>query len=164
MYRDAGPKNAGLWYMPLDDRKPIPFRTQLGNETNGGFSPDGHWVAYELNESGTPQVYVAPFPPGPGGKQMISRDFSRFPKWSADGKEIYYMGAPNKLMAVSVTATNTEFHVQQPVALFETPYNLGTRGFQVSSDGKRFLVGAPVEQDAAQPLTVELNWQASLTK
>ena len=56
-----------LWVLPLSgDRKPVPFLTTKFNEAAGQFSPDGRWVAYQSDESGKNEVYVAPFP-GPGG-------------------------------------------------------------------------------------------------
>ena len=65
-----------LYVWPVDDeqnrdRKPRPFLQTPFDESQGVFSPDGHWIAYQSNEGGPTEVYVQPFP-GPGGKQQIS--------------------------------------------------------------------------------------------
>src|ERR1019366_6551897 len=64
--------NGDLMVLPLSgDRKPFPFLSTPFNETQGVFSPDGKWVAYQSNESGRSEVYVRPFP-GPGGQWQVS--------------------------------------------------------------------------------------------
>ena len=68
-----------------------PWRPAEFNEAVGRFSPDGKWVVYHSNESGDPEVYVAPFP-GPGRRWQVSTDRGVYPTWRADGSEIIYSG------------------------------------------------------------------------
>ncbi|MGD1095748.1 MAG: hypothetical protein ABSB35_27610 [Bryobacteraceae bacterium] len=103
LYHSANPQTGDdLWILPVTgDRKPVPFVRTAFNEQNGQFSPDGRWVAYHSNESGNNEVYVVPFP-GPGGKRQISAGGGSFPRWRQDGKEIFYIGADQRLTAAEV--------------------------------------------------------------
>ena len=85
--------------------KPYPFMRTEFNEQIPQFSPDGHWIAYQSNESGRHEVYVAPFP-GPGGKRQVSTAGGALPRWRADGKELFYRAADNRLMAAEVDANS----------------------------------------------------------
>jgi hypothetical protein len=131
---------------------------------SAAFSPDGHWVAYESNESSRREVYVIPFP-GPGGKRQISTAGGGVPRWRRDGKEIFYAGLDGKLMAAEVTLKTGSIEVGQarplgvPVSFFGGPIQ-----YDVSPDGQRFLVVAEPERTASPPLTLVQNWTAALKK
>jgi hypothetical protein len=80
-----------LWVMPLTgDRKPYPCLTTPFDETQGQFSPDGHWVAYHSNETGPLEVYVRPFPPS-GNVKRVSTAGGASPRWRPDGRELFYL-------------------------------------------------------------------------
>ncbi|HXO30057.1 MAG TPA: winged helix-turn-helix domain-containing protein [Thermoanaerobaculia bacterium] len=91
---------ADLWVLPLGGA-PWPFLRTGFNEAGARFSPDGRWLAYESNESGSMEVYVRPFP-GPGGKWQISVGGGSLPAWSADSRRVVYRSG-TKLMAVELT-------------------------------------------------------------
>ncbi|HEY3026455.1 MAG TPA: protein kinase [Pyrinomonadaceae bacterium] len=101
LYSEADPKtNLDLWVLPqFGDQKPIPFLQTAFIETQGRFSPDGKWVAYASNESGTFQIYVRPFPPS-SGQWMVSTNGGNQPRWRRDGKELFYLAPDRKLMVV----------------------------------------------------------------
>ena len=101
------------------------------------FSPDGHWLAYESNESGNSQVYVRPFP-GPGGTWQVSTGGGRFPKWSRNGKELFYLTQDNKIMVATYTASGDSFRPDKP--RLWSPGQLTERNFDLYPDGKRFAV------------------------
>ncbi len=91
-----------LWALPLDgDRKSFPVVQTKFNERDGQFSPDGKWIAYQSDESGRWEVYVQPFV-GPGGKLQISTNGGAQVRWRRDGKELFYIGLDNRLMAVPI--------------------------------------------------------------
>src|SRR5262249_2553114 len=95
-----------------------PFLHTASNESQGQFSPDGHWVAYTSDESGLNQIYVQSFPPG-SGKFMISTGGATQPRWRRDGKELFYIAGNGKLMALDVkTAPTFEFGASK--ALFDS--------------------------------------------
>jgi len=123
-------------------------------------SPDGHWLAYNSNESGESEVYVVPFP-GPGGKVRISTVRGDNARWRRDGKEIFYL-AGNTLMAAAVTANRSRFDVGPVQRLFEVPMVDGYWPYDVSPDGQRFLVNTL--ESAVPPLTIVVNWPATLKR
>jgi len=104
------------------------------------FSPDGRYVAYSSNESGSTQVYVVPYP-GPGGKTQVSRGGGDLPRWNPVGGELFYVSAGNELMAAAVE-TAGGFRASTPRALFAMPPVVAGRGmtYDVAGDGTRFLV------------------------
>ena len=162
LYSTVDPKTkVDLWVLPLvGDRKPFPFLQTEFNEFNGQFSPDGRWIAYTSDESGRNEIYVGPFP-GPGGKQQISTSGGRQPKWRGDGKEIFYLAPDNKLMATVVSGQVASLVVGALRPLFEVhPYD----AYDVTTDGRRFLVDTAVEQKASAPITLVLNWTADLKR
>jgi Tol biopolymer transport system component len=158
--RNAGIVN--LWVLPLDgDRKPFAFRESRFIEVPGQFSPDGRWVAYGSTESGRWELYVSPFP-GPGGKSQISSAGGIDPKWSRDGKELFYQSPDGKLMVAAVSANGDRFDVGEVRVLFDLP-KLSTRiAYDVSPDGQRILAVTRNPQAASVPLTLLVNWPALL--
>jgi hypothetical protein len=145
--------------LPLTgDRKPYPFLSTRFNEQQGVFSPDGKWVAYQSNESGRTQVYVRAFP-GPGGQWQVSTEGGSSPRWRADGKELYYLAADNRIMAAAVLAQGAVFTAGTPTALFATriPQSANRPNYDVTRDG-RFLVNADLEDTAPEPIHLLINW------
>jgi Tol biopolymer transport system component len=155
-----------LWVLPLDGSgKPFTFLKTEANELWGQFSPDGRWVAYQSNETGRFEIYVRAFG-GPDGQTLVSTGGGVYPRWSHDGKELYYIAPDARLMAVSIRAAGATIEAGAPSALFQTRkvgggLNVINRGHQydVAPDG-RFLVN--VEADTTPPpLTLLMNWSAT---
>jgi Tol biopolymer transport system component/predicted Ser/Thr protein kinase len=163
-YESQDPKTGtDLWMLPLfGDRKPFPLLQTEFNEGQGQFSPDGRWMAYVSDESGKREVYVQTFPAS-GGKWQISDAGGAYPRWRRDGKELFYVTAGQKLMAVTVQ-TDSTFQAGRPHALFEPRFFQPVIPYAVSADGQRFLVNTPLEEDNSSPVTVVLNWTAELKK
>jgi dipeptidyl aminopeptidase/acylaminoacyl peptidase len=141
---------------------PVPFLLTPFDERSPRFSPDGKWLAYVSDESGRNDVYVQPYP-GPGPKWLVSTDGGTDPVWSKNGRELFYRHG-DELMSVTVTATR-EFSASRPTRLFETRFDVGDNGpnYDVSPDGKWFLM--PRSDRAAAPgeLHVVLNWFSEVT-
>ena len=95
----------------------------------------------QSNESGNDEVYVRPFP-GPGGKWQISTRGGVMPKWSRNGKELFYRTTDSKIMEVTYTASGDSFHADKPQLW--SPGQFTDRGlsnnFDLHPDGKRFAV------------------------
>jgi Tol biopolymer transport system component len=121
--------------------EPKPFVNSNFQERSPAFSPDGRWLAYQSTESGNYEVYVRPFP-GPGGKWQISTGGGLIPKWSRNGKELFYSTLDNKIMMVTYTASGDSFHADK--AQLWSPGQFTERGnaynFDLHPDGKRFAV------------------------
>jgi Tol biopolymer transport system component len=158
-----------LWVLPVTpDGKPAaapkPYlRTQF-NEGYGRLSPEPNprWVAYQSDESGQYEIYVNAFPE-PRNKVRISTDGGRYPEWSPDGRELYYVSSDLKLMAVSLKTSGDAVEASAPRELFTLPiFSNGLVPYDVAPDGKRFLVRAVPAGEGSQPLTLLSNWSALL--
>jgi Tol biopolymer transport system component len=159
-----GSNNWDLWLYSLQEHKARILLQTPYIECCGKFSPDGRWVAYQSDESGKFQIYVLPAS-GNAGKWMISTDGGIRAQWSRDGKRIYYTSPDSKLMAVDVNARGDEFMAGVPQMLFglNLKPTFGQQ-YDVSADGKRFLVNSPMQQGEMAPITVVQNWTAALKK
>ncbi|HSA92804.1 MAG TPA: hypothetical protein VLE48_07320, partial [Terriglobales bacterium] len=158
-----GKTRSDLWVLPMfGERKPFPFLETQFDEHIGEFSPDGKWVAYVSNESGREEVYAVAFPK-PGGRFQISVRGGNNPKWRADGRELLYLDANSKLMAVPIAARGDSLEIGTAQPLFQP--RIGAREYSLVSvgDGKRFLV-IENPQITASSLTLVLNWDSALKK
>jgi dipeptidyl aminopeptidase/acylaminoacyl peptidase len=148
--------NGDLWLLPLSgDRKPEPYLKTNYAESNARVSPDGRWLAYQSNESGSPEVYVQSFPK-PGRKVRVSGDGGFGPAWTRGGKELLYFTNDNELVAVPIEARD-ECRPGAPRKLF-TASNLETGG-DVAADGERFLVST-ADEAPHREIQLFLNWTA----
>jgi Tol biopolymer transport system component len=145
-------------------------------ETQAQVSPDGRWLAYASDESTgealKTDVYVRPFPEVDKGKWQASTNGGSCPRWSPDGRELYYLSGDKAVMAVPVQI-NPTFSLGTPIKLFQSNYvGVGaTEGvpWDVSRDGKRFLMIkeplATSQSDAAgapRKINIVLNWLEEL--
>jgi Tol biopolymer transport system component len=173
LYTETDSKTQGdIWYLenPLGSTpgKPVRWLGTTTMESQAQFSPDGRWVAYSSNELGSSAaVYIRPFPSGPG-QWKVSTGGGREPRWSADGREIYYLmiSNPNRLMAASVKpGPRNTLEIGVPQKLFEfgalttvPPGNIWTYS---PAPGGRFLV--TVSADTGAPvINLISNWQKIL--
>jgi eukaryotic-like serine/threonine-protein kinase len=160
-------KGNELWYISRPEHVTKPLLQAKWTVRNAQFSPDGRWMAYASNETGSMEIYVSSFPSG-NGKWQVSSGGGQEPKWRQDGKELFYLSADGKMMAVTVT-TGTSFKAGSPVALFQThrrqPVSfLDVFSYDVSGDGQKFLIATKVDQANAAPLSVLLNWASEMEK
>ncbi|MEP6995413.1 MAG: protein kinase [Acidobacteriota bacterium] len=129
------------------------------NPRNARLSADGRWIAYGSDESGRFEVYVASFPDA-SRRWQISNSGGETPIWRRDGKELFYVAADGKFMAVNVQ-TSPSFTAGVPAVLFEPPR---TNAYDVSADGQRFLVLLPTIESNSVPLNLVLHWTEGLEK
>ncbi|HLH31258.1 MAG TPA: hypothetical protein VKY31_08650, partial [Terriglobia bacterium] len=164
LYQEQHPNNQGdVWVLPtFGERKPIQLLGSSFNERSAGFSPDAHWFVYESDESGTNQVYVQPFPPN-GKKWIVSPGVGTGPRWSRDGKELYFDDG-GMLVAVDVTTTPDEqFRSGSPHRLFESG-QVGLGNYDVVPGKDRFLVNEVGEVARSVSIEVILNWFEGLKR
>jgi len=131
--------------------EPKPFVNTPAFELAPAFSPDGRWLAYASNETGNYEVYVRPFP-GPGDKWQISTGGGTFPKWSRNGKELFYRTPDGKIMVTAYTDTPDSFHADKPQLWSPGQFTIleGNLSFDLHPDGKRFAVlKAPTTGDTS---------------
>ena len=168
LYQVTDPKTRiDMWVLPLfGDQKPFAFLHTDFNERVAKFSPDGRWVAYVSDESGTNQVYVQGFPAS-AGKWQVSTNGGYYAAWKRDGKELFYVSSDKKIMAVDVNGEGTSFTYGQPRALFDLripSFNSPQAQFAVTADGQKFLLAYTVGELAAEPINVVLNWTAGIKR
>jgi Tol biopolymer transport system component len=138
--------------------------TTKGLDPVAAFSPDHRWIAYDTDESGRREVYVTGFD-GVAGKWQISTEGGAEPRWRADGKELYYFNASNRLVAVSVDTEGGTFRVLGSETLFQArPLGAGAWRYDAGRDGKRFLLQTPVDDPALAPMTAVVNWPGLLAE
>jgi Tol biopolymer transport system component len=148
-----------LWLLTLEgERKASPWLQSRFKEVSPRFSPDGRWIAYESDESGNPEIYVA-LTQGGGDKKRLSTSGGSRPRWRRDGKELYYLTPDGSVMAVPVNAVS-RVEAGSPTMLFRV--ESGIEGYDVAPDGSRFLVSTPAERMLQSPIRVMLGWTAGL--
>ncbi len=170
LYEELNPQTGrDIWVLPMEgERKPWPWLNTPDNEILATFSPDGRWIAYRSNEFERNEIYVQAFVPGApasGGKRQLSTNGGTYPYWRRDGRELYYLAADGKLMAVPITP-GAELKAGTPKELF-TPsgYRVNAeRGYTLTGDGQRFLFVTSAEDASVPPFTVVLNWMAEVKK
>ncbi|MEK6325178.1 MAG: protein kinase [Acidobacteriota bacterium] len=167
IYENLDPKTKeDLWILPMfGDRKPTPFLQTEFSDQQGRLSPDGRWMAYASDESGRAEVYVQSFPVL-GSKYRISTNGGADPRFSRDGKELFFLAADKKLMVVEIKGNST-FEASVPRELFQTRVSGLTdvrTHYAITADGQRFLVVTNAEDITSSPIIVALNWTAELKK
>jgi len=158
LFSSVDPKNReDIWYLPMtpeksgEPAKPVRFLGTQFREGNAKFSPDGRFVAYVSNESGSNEVYVRTFPDG-NGRWQVSVGGGGNPRWRRDGKELFFGRGGLEVRSVDVTPGAT-FQATAPKVLFNVPFN----GIDVSADGKQFLLGTTTQSAENDPIIVVLN-------
>ena len=145
-----------LTVINADSGKPV---FEVSNAGDGRFSPDGHWFAYDDAASG--ELYVTPFP-GPGAKIAVSSGGGGDPRWRGDGQELFYISDDMWVVSMQVHESANEFKVISSTKLFrlQLPWNVGF--YDITRDGKRFLVNARTVKEQTAPLTLMTNWQSAV--
>ena len=149
-----------IWELSVPDHKVTPLVPRAANQTFARFSPNGAWVAYCSDESGSQEVYVQAAAGG-GDKRQISIGGGCAAAWRRDGKEVFYLASDNRLIAVpfkdegslSLGPAETLFTARVEESASDIPV------FDVSADGRRFLVNTRTEGPEL-PLTVVVNWRS----
>ena len=128
----------------------------------GAVSPDSRWMAFVSNESGTDEVYVTTFPE-PARRWQVSTTGGTFPRWSRDGRELFFASAAGELSVAEVAGSGETFDVGRVRVLHS--WHLATtfrRPFDVGIDGDELLEIRGLTTDKREPLKVVLNWDAEL--
>jgi eukaryotic-like serine/threonine-protein kinase len=150
-----------IWLLPMKrEKKSFAYIDTDFTETDPVLSPNGQWLAYSSDASKRSEIYVETFPMR-SAKWQVSPNGGSLPRWSRDGKELYFIALDRKLMVVEIDGGPKLVH-GTPKPLFET--RLPTNGrYDVSRDG-RFLIPTQIESTGSVPLTVIVNWPAAIKK
>jgi serine/threonine-protein kinase len=157
----SGQTNWDIWVLPLEEGEPEPFIATAYLEASPQFSPDSRWLAYTSTESGESEVFVRPYP-GPGGRWQISAGGGFAPRWSGDGRKLFFRSG-ERVMEVDVVAEGDSFQAGRPQVLFEGGYLVGSgmsEAFDVTLDGQRFVMLRPLSSGGGTEnnATFIFNW------
>ena len=150
-----------------DDTAKVPLVAPSKSEFSPRLSPDGHWLAYVAVESERPEVYVSPFPNTSTSRTQVSVSGGLEPLWARSGRELFYTTATDAsdLIAAQIETAPT-FRVVKRTTLFSrAAYNasfVGASYYDVSPDGRRFIMSREPTQAASEHLVLVLNWFAEL--
>jgi serine/threonine protein kinase len=169
LYQQRTPeKSFTVWLLPFGSgRKPVPLLQKPFQQILAVFSPDGRWIAYESNESGSIEVYLQAFSglsAALGGKVQVSAGNGGWPRWRGDGKEIFYefFRNPSAMMSARVRTGSGGIEADAPVQVFPFGGFASTtaRAWDVTADGQRFLLSGLAGPSPGSRLNVVVNWQA----
>jgi len=138
---------------------PAPLAATEAQEDGAQFSPSGRFVAYSSDATGRVEIYVAAYP-RPGDTWQVSQEGGREPRWSRDGKELFFFDRDNWLLAAAVDTSASGFEVTAITRLFQVP----SRGsefnwrYDVFPDSRHFLVATPADDEDVSPITLVTDW------
>jgi hypothetical protein len=152
-----------LWQLPLSGTGSRPLLQTRFNETQARISPDGRWIAYVSDASGTQEVYARRYPEL-DRPRLISSGGGAQPQWRLDQQELFYLSPDRSLMAVTV-GTGTDLHVGPPRKLFRnsirrSPFD-ARDSYAAMPDGRSFLIDTG-RADATSAITVIVQWANGL--
>jgi hypothetical protein len=156
------PSGYQLWAVSLDDpSKDVAIVTDAAVADEGRFSPDGKWVAYHAAQKSTPDVFVTPFPPTKERLQISTMGGVQ-PRWSPDGRELYFLDLSGQLMSAEMPGANPrQAKTARPLFRTDLLASSAMDQFAVSADGKQFLLRRPLKGASTDaPVQVVLNWLA----
>ena len=154
-----------LYARPIDGSEPPhPIRTARSEDRHLSFSPDGHWVVYQSDETGRPEIYVQSFP-GPGERVQVSADGATEPVWAGNG-EIFYRHHDE--MRVVATRLGERFEFDAPRTLFSYPIvpaaDDDTRTFDVTPDGERIVAVTIPKASWPRQVEIVIDWTVELER
>jgi serine/threonine-protein kinase len=170
LFAEPGGPPFDLYQLELGTgRKVTPLLNASYSEQNADLSPDGRWMAYQSDESGSDEIFVRPFPNVSGGRWQLSTGGGTRPAWARSGREVFYLRSDGALVAVPVEGGAGSLAVGVGKAIFQGPYFRGLSGrtYDVSPDGQRFLMIRNAESTAEQrptQIVVVLNFFEELKR
>jgi Tol biopolymer transport system component len=158
----AGGEGRDLYARRVGTDSSIALAATAATETSPALSPDGRWLAYVSNESGTGEVYVRPFPNTSNGRWQISSQGGQEPVWAHSGKELFYRvaGTANVQMVMDVAAGATFVPGARRVLFPLTRYSLSPthQQYAVSPDDRRFVMIRASESERVDHLIAVENF------
>jgi eukaryotic-like serine/threonine-protein kinase len=159
-----------IWLLPLaPSASPRPYLRTTAVEQDARISPDNRWLAFMSSETGKAEIFVAPID-NPDARKRVSADGGLAPRWRQDGRELVYIDLTDTVMALDFTA-GPAMNPGRPHPLFSAGRlfrnpggGFGEPYYDISSDGRTFLVNRLIHDAALEPITVVLNWPALLQK
>ncbi|MBP9146703.1 MAG: PD40 domain-containing protein, partial [Thermoanaerobaculia bacterium] len=156
----AGAMVAGTGFdllrLDLDTKKVTPLVATPFQDDNPALSPDDRLLAYASEQSGRWEVYVQALSGG-SGRWQVSTEGGQWPRWRGDGKELFFLAAPDRLMSIEVAPGDVP-RFQPPREVFRQ----AIESFDASPDGQTFVALRPSDSDLTRPLTLVTHWPRRL--
>jgi eukaryotic-like serine/threonine-protein kinase len=148
-----------IWALQLfGDRKAFPVVRGHTDALAPDLSPDGKWLAYVSPESGRDEVYIVPFG-REGGKWQVSTVGGDLPRWRADGKELFFLSQDNRMTSAEINESANGIEIGKVQPLFQTHVApLASWSYDVTPDGKKFVIVSEASQLGFAPVTLITNW------
>jgi eukaryotic-like serine/threonine-protein kinase len=162
----AGPPSRDILAMRLGTDSILrPLLAESYDEFQPSISPDGRWLAYVSNETGAREVFVRPFPAVDQGKWQISQGGGQSPLWSPSGRELFYRSNSNTVEVADMAngparaARRVVLRAPAGTAFEQNSYDMM---FDISRDGRRFLINTAGEGDRSGDLVIVENFVTEL--
>ncbi|MDQ2766381.1 MAG: LpqB family beta-propeller domain-containing protein, partial [Gemmatimonadota bacterium] len=152
--------NGDIYAEHTGDSSFTPLVASPAREMTPALSPDGKWLAYASDESGTFEIYVRPFPDVTTARWQVSNAGGSAPLWAHSGKEIFFRNNHGDMVAAQIS-TSPSFTVTGQKLMFSiTPFSFGgpVQVYAVAPDDKRFLMMRETVAGEAGLLVVSEHW------
>ena len=153
-----------LWLVPAHGSadKPVPFQKTKFNEGLGRISHDGKWVAFVSDESGENEVYIKPLSAPASDPWKVSNGGGDFPVWGPTSNELVYVNSKGWAVSATLRFAGNSGEVVSVKPLFgPQPF---AQSYDISPDGKTFVITRSLEMQKFPPLTLVMNWDEALKK
>ena len=128
------------------------------DENEPAISPDGRWIAWSSTESGRKEIYVGSFPEA-GRRWQVSTGGGSEARWRGDSQELFFRSPTDEIMSVEMNSSGEALRIGRTESLFQAPLAAFPNwDYAVTADGQRFLLNTRIDDDAATPLRLIVNW------
>ncbi len=150
-----------IYALKTGDTAAVPLLNSQAQETSPALSPDGRWLAYSSDESGTPEVYVRPFPDVASGRWQVSLTGGTAPRWARSGRELFYVNGRQEMVSTPVRGAGSSFEVGQPKVMVPASSYILTATFpiyDVAADDRGFVMVRSSAATEATEVILTQNW------
>ena len=144
----------------------VPLIATPASEGYPALSPDGRWLAYQSNESGTFEVYVRPFPETASAKWQVSTSGGAQPLWARNGRELFYINGNNEMVVAAVRPGPTFLVGEQETLFPVTSFAVGggVISYSLTPDDRRFVFLQEGESVQQSELVLAEHWFQTLQR
>jgi len=155
-----------VWLLSMTGaRKATGLLTSSFSELHAQFSPDGRWLALTTNESGREDVYVQSFPDA-GTRRLVSSGGGSYPRWSGDGRTLFYRAPDGWLMSIPIRTAGSAVELGAPTSVMRLvdPPGVHPYPYDVAADGRVLAMTPPSGAAGDVTLTLMTNWESTLQR